>query len=114
MDGLSGTASLYVRVDGDKVLDGGIGGSANWGDNSAEAAKTVIADGNERFYKKTVLDWDRDKETTTAARRRSTSASTARRSWTAALREARIGTKDYEWEGTLTITSDDARGSTRP
>ena len=59
-DGLSGSASLYVRVDGDKVLDGGIGGSANWGDNSAEVAMTVISDGNERFYKKTVLDWDRD------------------------------------------------------
>ena len=42
------------------VLDGGIGGSAKWGDNSdhdVEAAMTFISDGTERFYKKTVLDW---------------------------------------------------------
>ena len=115
-DGLSGTASLYVRVDGDKVLDGGIGGSAKWGDNSAEAAMTLISDGNERFYKKTVLDWDRDRDTDTDSGTASLyvridgekvldGSVEGSSKW--GLSSSKLGGKGgkNDWEGALTVTS---------
>ena len=107
-DGLSGTASLYVRVDGDEVLDGGIGGSAKMGDNSAEAALTFISDGTERFYKKTALDWDRDGDNDSGTASLYVRIDGEKVLDGSVAGSSNSGSKDHEWEGALTVTSDSA------
>ena len=69
---------------------------------------TVISDGNERFYKKTVLDWDRDGDTDSG-----TASLYVRVDGEEVLDgsvegSSNSGSKDHEWEGALTVTSDDA------